>query len=583
MHATPTRRRGTWPRVGGYFADCRGLLAGSLSLVLVTVALSAVGPLLLQRVINQALPFHRVRELAALCGAMVGAGVLAGLAGIVQGMLANRMGQRVVHELRTGLYEHLQGMGLGFFAGDANTEIQARLVSDIGGISDIVSLTAQGALAAMAGLITACVVMLILNWPLALASIVLALGLNLVNQRFATRRIMLATRRQETTAALMRLVAEDLSLPGVILGRTLGQTARQRARFAEMSAQLGAETYQQRLAGRTAMAVIAMTFSCLPPVIYLLSCTLVHSISLGSTVVLATMQARLAGPIQQLLALSGTVQSSRAMFDRVFGYLDLAGPADAPGRTGQPRDGVPRMVMRGLCYRYPGAQRPAVSGIDVDFPRHSFTVVLGASGSGKSTMALLAAGLLAPDTGQIMLEYPEGRSEVATRAAVTLVPQDTLLFNTSIRENLLFARPKATADDLTHALRMASLEDLLTRLPDGLDTKVGERGFQLSGGERQRIALARALLSGKQVLIVDEATSALDGLTAAEVCRQLHRLTSHATIILIAHRLPRLAAADRVVVLADGRVIEHGSHVELLSQHGAYYRLATTQSVTAQA
>jgi ATP-binding cassette, subfamily B, bacterial len=564
------------------------MVAGLAMLVLCAVAVSSVGPLLLQRVINDALPHHHVRELAALCTAMIAAGILTGMLGITQGMLANRIGQRVVHDLRVGLFRHIQGMGLTFFAGDANTEIQARLVSDIGGISDILTLTAQGALTAMASLITACTVMLILSWPLALASIVLATALNVVNQRFAARRNMLAARRQEAVAGIMRQVAEDLSLPGVILGRTLGQTARQRARFTQTSARLSAATYEQRLAGRTAMATINMTFACLPPVIYLLSGTVVHGISLGTAVVLATMQARLTGPIQQLLTLSGTLQSSRAMFDRVFAYLDLpadelAGddlPADdEDGLTGNHPSGPLRLMLRDVGYRYPHAARDALSDASVDFPPYSFTVITGPSGSGKSTLALLAAGLLRPSAGEIWLESPGDADQRVSRQAVTLVPQEPMLFNASIRENLLVARPQAGDGELSWAVRTASLTDLIERLPEGMETPVGERGYQLSGGERQRLALARALLSGRPVLIVDEGTSALDGFTADQVYQRLHQISAQRTVVMITHRIPRLTTDDRVVVVAGGRIAEQGCHGELLSRRGAYYTLLAAEAI----
>ena len=581
-----TGQTGTWRRVARYFARYRGLTALAGTLMLVTVTLSAIAPLLLQRVINDALPRHQAGQLALLCGAMIGAGVASGAVAIGQGMLTNRMGQRVVHDLRVELYGHLQAMPLPFFAGDANTEIQARLVSDIGGINEILTLTAQGALMSLAGLITACAVMLILNWPLALASIVLALLLNLLNQRFTTRRNLLAVRRQDLTAGLMRLVAEDLSLPGVILGRTLGRTQFQRGRFTGVSAEISEVTYRQRLAGRTAMAIISMTLACLPPLIYLLAGTVVPGISLGTAVVLATMQVRLSGPIQNLLSLSGTLQSSRAMFDRVFAYLDLVPAADqvaadqeTAGLAAAWPGAPPCLTVRGLSYRYPSAGRDAVDQVAAEFPPHSFTVVAGHSGSGKSTLALLLAGLLAPTAGQAVLGGTGVADPAALRAGVTLVRQDMVLFNASVRENLLFARPQASDTDLAEALETASLAQLVRQLPLGLDTQVGERGYQLSGGERQRLALARALLSGSPVLVVDEATSALDGGTASDVCKRLHRLCERRTVIMIAHRLPRLAGQDRVVLMAAGRVTEQGSHAELLARRGAYHQMARAQSV----
>jgi ATP-binding cassette, subfamily B, bacterial len=559
----------------------RGQMAALVVLVILGVCLSSVSPLLLQRVINDALPHHRVRELTWLCTVMITTGVLAGAAGIAQGMIANRVGQGVVHDLRVRLYDHMQGMGLPFFADDANTEIQARLVSDIGGISEMLTLTAQGGLTGIAGLVTACTVMLVLNWPLALASIALALALNLINQRFARRRSTLATRRQAIVSAMMRLVAEDLSLPGVILARTLGQSGRLRDRFSDTSHQLSEVTYQQRLAGRATMTSISMTLACLPPVIYLLAGTVVPRISLGTAVVLATMQSRLTGPIQQLLGLSGSLTSSRAMFDRVFAYLDLETSEDSSNEDHVPGDGLPEdlwLVLRDVRYQYPGADQAAVRYVSLDIPPRSFTVIAGHSGSGKSTLALLAAGLLPPDSGSVRARDVLEDS-VSTRAAVTLVPQDTVLFNATIRENLLFANPRASDRELDTATRLASLTGLLAGLPAGLDTPVGERGYQMSGGERQRIALARALLSGSPILVVDETTASLDGHMADEIYQQLHEVSGHRTVIMITHRIPHLAAGDGVVVLADGRVIEQGSHEELLSRRGAYFDLVATQSV----
>jgi ATP-binding cassette subfamily B protein len=557
-------------------------LAASLTLLVVSIVVSSTSPLLLERVINDALPRHRTVELVVLCSAMIASGVLAAGVGVVQGALANRMGQRVVHELRIELYDRVQSMGLSFFASDANTEIQSRLVSDIGGISDILSLTAQAALAAAVGLTTAAVVMLVLSWPLALVSITLAVLLNVANQRFATRRNSLAAQRQDTVSAMMRMVAEDLSLPGVILGRTLGRSATQRSRFADASRQLSDLTYRQRLAGRAIMAWFNVTLACLPPIVYLLSGTVVHGISLGTAVVLATMQSRLTGPIQQLLSLSGTMQSSRAMFDRVFEYIDLDGSQDPHDTRAAADDlpaGVPSMALSDVRYLYPGKDVPAVTGATTCLPSRSFIAVVGHSGSGKSTLALLLAGLLAPSGGAIRLEYPAQTGPVSLRDAVTLVSQDTVLFNTSIRENLLFARDDASEADLHRVLEAASLTELVSRLPDGLDTPVGERGYQLSGGERQRLTLARALLSGGPVMVVDEATSALDGLTADEIYKQLHDISRQRTVVMVAHRLPRLASDDRVIVMAEGRIVEQGLHGELLGRDGPYHQFVAAQSI----
>lgn len=569
-------------RAARWFRPYRGLLVLSLALVISSAVLSMVSPLLLQRVINVALPRHETRLLGWLCSGMIAAGLLASLTSVGQGALANLIGQRVVHDLRVAVYDTVRRMPLDFFSSTPPADVQARLVSDIGGLSDIVTFTAQSTLSSLVSLTASVIVMLVLSWPLALVSLTLAFALNLANEHFARRRRQLARAGQEQIAQLMRVVGEDLALSGVILGRTLGRGEWQRSRFVALSSDIGDLAYRQRLAGRTAWALVGVTFSCLPPAVYWLSGTVVPGLTLGTVVVVSMMQIRLSGPIQQLLGLSATVQGSAAMFERVFAYLDLRPTVSLPGNaapvTVARHRAAPVLRARDIRYGYGGGGRSALAGVDLDAGPGALTVITGPSGSGKSTLALVLAGLLQPASGVIHVDDSGPADDTRLRGQVTLVPQESVMFGGTLKENLLFARPAATADELDAAIDAAHLRDLVTRLPDGLDTAVGERGYQLSGGERQRMAVARALLAPHPVLVLDEATSALDAPTADAVYQSLAGLASHRTIIMIAHRIPRLRPHDQAVVVDAGRVAESGTHASLLARAGHYAALQSVQA-----
>jgi ATP-binding cassette, subfamily B, bacterial len=569
-------------RISSRFRPYRARLALSAALILTLVALSMTWPLLLTKVINVALPQHRTGLLAVLCLSMIIAGALSSGIIVAQGAVANSLGQAVVHELRTDVYRRVQTMTLETLSGEANSKIQAILASDIGGISDLVTFTAQGALSAAVGLVAASIVMLVLNWPLALMSLLLAVVLNLANSRFTRARAQLARSKQEKVAEMLKMVSEDLAMPGVILGRTLGQWRAQRERFVEISHETAQLTCRLRLAGSSGRAMIAMTLACLPPTIYWLSGTWVPSLSLGAVVVLSTMQARLSGPIQQLLSLNGEFQSSLVMFERVFNYLDQDAPADQtaaiPSRALVAGRQDPITIdAQQIRFRYPGADRDALAGVSLCVQPGTTTVIAGASGSGKSTLALMLSGLLTASSGSLRID---GRSVSASelQADVTLISQDGVTFNASLRDNLLFGRPDANEQELQAVIDTSQLRELVSRLTDGLDAIVGERGYQLSGGERQRVALARVLLAPSRVLVADEATSALDVTTAEIVFGVLREHMRTGALVIITHRIPELADDDQVVLLDRGSIAEIGAHGALRAGNGRYSRLLRQQA-----
>ncbi|MEU8813736.1 ABC transporter ATP-binding protein [Actinoplanes sp. NPDC048796] len=568
-----------WRRIAARFRPHRRAVLLAVTLMAVSVGLSAGSQLLLRRLIDEALPRHDVTAVGWLCGGMLAAGVIGTLASVGQTALTHRTGLRVVRDLRADLYDRVQRRPLGFFTENSTAEVQARLVSDMGGISEILTSTGQSVVFAALGLIAAFAVMLALNWPLALISIGLALLLNLANNVLARRGRVLARQRQDGVGEMMRVVGEDLSLSGIVLGRTLGRQEWQRDRFGTVSERIGDLSYRQRMVGTNAWALSAVTFACLPPAVYWLSGTVFPGLTLGTVVVIATLQLRLSGPIQQLLQLSTTVQSAGAMVDRVFDYLDAPATVEPAGPvTPGP---VPALRVRGVGYTY--RNRRALHDVDLEIPAGSFVLIAGATGSGKSTLALALAGLLPPGEGVIEVAGSGPADERRLRELVTLVPQESVLFNASLRENLMLARPGATAAELAAATSAAALDELVARLPDGLDTTVGERGYQLSGGERQRLAVARGLLAPRGVIVLDEATSALDPATADRVVRGVVDHAGGRTVVMIAHRIPALHAGDRVVLLDGGRVRESGTHEELMALGGAYAAMGVRRDSVAPA
>ncbi|WP_131736170.1 ABC transporter ATP-binding protein [Actinomadura roseirufa] len=571
----------TFGRLIPRFRPHRTLIVLSALLIMCMVALSMVSPLALRALIDDALPHRDDGLLAALCLFMIAAGVLTNLASLLQGRLTHLAGQRLVHDLRVDVFDAVQRMPLTFFTAESNSRTQSVLVSDIEEISDTVTFSAQVILFSLTGILTAGAGMLLLSWPLAVVTLALTIMLSLVNNRFARKRRRLTSARQDGVARMMRRVGEDLSLSGVIVGRTFGRQPVQRDRFAAESAAIADLTYRQRLAGRSVYAIIGIAFACVPPLIYWTAGSLFPGVSVGSVVVISLLQARLAGPIQELLDTAGMITSSTVTFDRVFAYIDMAeGRAAVPHRpplSAGVAAGPPDLRLSGVGFTYPAADAAALREVSADFPGGSTTFVVGRSGSGKSTLAYVAAGLLAPTEGEVSAGHRvPGMSGL--HSLVTLVPQEPAVFNTSVRENLLIALPDATDEALRAVLAAVELDTVVDGLAEGMDTSVGEHGHELSGGERQRLGLARAMLSPSPILILDEAASALDGVLSDSVYRSVRSHCVDRTLIVIAHRIPPLNDGDSVLLLTDGRVAEHGGHKELITESRTYRQLFAAQA-----
>ncbi|GGW85980.1 multidrug ABC transporter ATP-binding protein [Streptomyces malachitofuscus] len=569
----------TWDTVRftlGCLRPYRGRTALTVLVVGARVLLGVVSPLAMLVLLDEALPERDTELLVLVCTGIFAAGGLSSALYVAETTLTSWISQRLVADLRVRVFDNAHAQPLQFFAAHSASELQARLVSDVNGIDRFLSQTMRSALAAAANAVTAALAMAFLSWQLALASLLLTALLSHLNNRLAQVRRELAGERQRHITTMIRKVSDTLSLQGVVLGRTLGRTTRQRDEFTHVCESIRDTTVRQRVVGARALVLIGFCFAAFPPAIYITCGVFLPELTVGTVVALVLLQMRLSDPLQTLLSFSAQIQASVATFERVMQYTSMSAPALRPvvKRTGE----AVKVAAAGVSYQYAGASRPALRDVDMELHHGVMNVVLGATGSGKSTLSLLLAGLIEPQRGRITLDGVPADADLL-RARVTLVPQDIGFHNASLRDNLSYARDGATEVEMRQALRAACLGDLPAKLPRGLDTPVGEGGHLLSGGERQRLAIARALLARGTLLIFDEATSALDGATAQAVHNALRSACSARTVLMICHRIPRLSANDRVFVLDRGTMAEAGTHARLRSAGGEYAKLLAAQNV----
>jgi len=552
-------RDGLWLRVMKLLAVDRVRLAFSFGVVLSTVVLSMVSTVLLKRVVDVALPRHDVALLSLLCSVMLAAGLLGAVCTVLMARLNHTMGQNLVHRLRSDIFRATQRMPLEHFTSSSVSDVQVRIANDIDGISNVVTFAAQGLVASAVALVTSAVIMIIMSWPIALVSLSVALCLNILNNRFAQKRRRLTHKQQAKISDMVHFVGEHLTLSGVTLGRTMDRERWQSERFDTLSREAADCVVEERLAGRTSTATISMTLAILPVLAYWAAGTILDGVSLGSVIVITALQARISTPIQQLMLLSAEVQASRALFERIFTTIDQ--PSSLPRRTERGADAkeqepIAKICVSGAEFSYRDSHRKALKAIDLVLPAGRRIFVTGESGSGKSTLALVLAGLITPQSGSVCARTASGRAVHDMRAVATLVPQESVLFNLSIRENLSFGDPACTPEQMMSVLRTVGLDRLLARLPEGLHTVVGEHGAKVSGGERQRLAVARSLVADYPVMVFDEFTSGLDKETSEAIFEELLQRIKDRTVIVVTHRLPSLHEGDIVVTMHEGTVVD---------------------------
>lgn len=587
----PTRKADmkTVRRVAASFKPYRGEVAIVLVAIILVGALGIINPYMLKFAISIGFAQQNFGLLSLFVGVMIVTPIITGLIGIGQTWLNTRIGQSVMRDLRNHLYGHLQRMPLKFFTDTRTGEIQSRLSNDIGGVQSVVTDTATSVVSNVTVGLSTIIGMLFLDWRLTLLSLGLLPLFLWMTYRIGNVRRAISKDTQISLAELSAMVEETLSVSGVLLTKTFGRQKQEIARFGTENQKLVGLQIRQQMIGRWFMMLISTFFSITPALVYLLLGYLAfgpgHHTSpqdtaelIGTLVAFTTLQSRLFFPIGQLLSVQVEIQGALALFERVYEYLDMPYEIeDKPGALAL----TPEMVrgdvaMEHVMFRYrPDTERPALDDVSFEVKPGQLTALVGPSGAGKTTITYLVPRLYDVNSGAVTIDGHDVRDMTleSLGEVIGMVTQETYLFHTTIRENLRYAKSDATDEELERAAQAAAIHERIMELPEKYDTVVGERGYKLSGGEKQRIAIARVILKDPRILILDEATSALDTHSERLIQAALERLMVNRTTIAIAHRLSTILAADQILVVDGGRIVERGTHAELIERGGLYARL----------
>ncbi|MFF3731454.1 ABC transporter ATP-binding protein [Streptomyces sp. NPDC002476] len=570
-------------RIIALFAPYRSRLFTVFGLIVIASSISLSSPFLIREILDTAIPQKRPGLLSALAVGMLAVIAVTESLQVWQAWMSTTVGQRVINDLRVSVYSHLHRLSLGFFIRTHAGEFQSRIANDVGGVQSFVTNTAAAAVNCVTTLLATAVAMFVLDWRLACISLALLPVVALVSLSVGRTRRRIMQKRQEKMASLTSHVDESLSVDGIVLGRTMGRSAALVEKFSKRSSELADLDIRSAVTGRWRIAQLSIVMTSLSVFLYwgagLASAYGSSSLSIGTLVAFVTLQTSLLGPTMSLAQLGVELQSSMALFTRIFEYLDQEPEIEEkPTALSVPRSEIRGSIrLHNVDFRYAADAEPALRGISLDIPAGSRIAIAGETGSGKSTLARLLARLYDPTRGRVTLDDKDLRDLTfeTLSDAVAVVSQDPCLFHASIAENLRIAKPDAEGQELVEACTAAGIHARISELPDGYDTTVGERGHHLSGGEKQRLSIARALLRDAPVLVFDEATSALDSRTEHDIQQSLDRVSEGRTVITIAHRLSTIRDADRIAVLHRGRLVEFGPHDELVTSGGKYADLWT--------
>ena len=591
-----------FPRVIRLFGPYRRQVAVVGLLILLTSGFGAVNPVLIKFIFDSALfPQSGPPDLGLLwmlAGAVAFIAIGSGVLGVFQTYMANKVGQNVMGDLQDAVYGHLQGMSLNFFTRTRTGEMQSRVSNDVGGIQSVVTNTATDTISSIVVFISALIAMVVLSWQFTLVAVAIVPFFFLLTRWVGQRRREVMADAQASMGQLTAVTQETLSISGIMLAKLFGRQHQEFTHFQRHNKELSNLALRQEMIAHSFFMAVTTFLAIAPALVYLLAGYLMDwsgggaAVTAGTIIAFTALQARLYYPIERLLQVSVELQSSSALFDRIFGYLDLPQEiVDAPDAIPLERDRLSGEVVfdsvRVEGWQPPpggdgndGPSRPWVlDGVSFRVRPGQLAAFVGPSGAGKTTIAFLVPRLYEVTEGSVSIDGIDvRRARLADLAdAIGFVTQESYLFNGSIERNLLYARPTATRDELVAAAKAANIHDRIVEFPDGYDTLVGERGYRLSGGERQRLSIARVILHQPRVLILDEATSALDTASERSVQSALQPLIRGRTTLVIAHRLSTITAADVIFVVDQGKIADSGTHHELLSRCGLYAKLYAEQ------
>ena len=573
-------------------------------LILFTAGLGVVNPLLIRVIFDSALfpesGSPNLNLLWTIAGVMAGITAVTSAIGIVQTYVTNQVGQKVMRDLRDRLYRHLQSLSLGFFTGTKTGEIQSRVTNDVGGVQNVVTSTITDIISNIVILISTVIAMSILSWQLTLVAVGIVPAFAFLTRIVGEKRRAVSAEVQKSTAEMTAITQETLSISGIMLSKLFGRQNLEIERFQWENQHLSDLVVRRQMTGQSFWAVMQTFFSISPVIIYVLAGYLISGIgrdgiSPGTIIAFTTLQARLYFPIGTLLQVSVELQSSMALFERIFEYLDIkADIVDDPEAVDiQPERVAGAIKFDSVRVNYVSdneeAQESAqtnesdphwaLDGIDFEILPGQLAAFVGPSGAGKTTISYLIPRLYDANEGRVLIDGIDVRKiklESLSRM-IGYVSQENYLFHASIRNNLLYSKPDATQDEMEAAARGAYIHERILEFADGYDTVVGERGYRMSGGERQRLSIARVILHQPKLLILDEATAALDSASERYVQAALEPLMKGRTTVAIAHRLSTIMAADVIFAIDRGRIVERGTHSQLLSRGGLYAQLYDEQ------
>lgn len=574
-------------RIAELFENHKLSLIGTVVLVLLGAGLSVIPPLLIEQTFNLGLfpesGFPNMEVLTQLVSLMIVIFFVAAAIGVWQTYLTSKVGNQVMGELREKLFSHLQSMELAFFTKTKTGTIQSRLQNDVGGVANVLSNTVSNVLGNSVTVIAAFIAMLLLSWQLTLVAVVVMPLMILAQKRIGRIRAKIAGETQESLSEMTAITQESLGVSGILLAKSFGREQIEVDRYkAENLNQIKLQV-RQTMSGQWFFAMVQVFFSAIPAIIYLFSGWLITGgteVTIGTVVAFTTVQARLLFPLMGLMRVVLDIQTSQALFARIFEYLDLTpeitDPED-PEKLDQSKLGT--VEFQNVSFSYPGAESETLREINLSVQKGQYVALVGPSGSGKTTISYLIPRLYETTEGKVLFAGSDVRNLNQTDLTdhIGIVSQETYLFHATVRENLGYAKPDATDEEIVEAAKQANIHETIMSFPEGYQTMVGERGYRLSGGEKQRVAIARVLLKDPEVMILDEATSSMDTQGERIVQKTLDSVTKDRTTIAIAHRLSTVINADVIYVIHNGEIVQSGSHDELLKTGGLYAELVNEQ------